>query len=116
MLPWKLRKRQILPVNQPLSSVYFLLAKFSACELNHLANDIYSKLPKLCSTTLSEVKWLPLMAASFKNEDVFEARVLCFFVVSFKRYCFCLSLNLLMSFFPSKTGLQISVCVCTSNE
>ena len=28
MLPWKLRKRHILPVNQNLSSVYFSLAKF----------------------------------------------------------------------------------------
>ena len=28
MLPWKLRKRQILNVNQSLSPVYFSLAKF----------------------------------------------------------------------------------------
>ena len=58
------------------------------------------------------------------NEDVFEASILCLFIVSFKRcyneylpwffFTFCWSLNLLMSFFPSKTWLQISVCVCTS--
>ena len=60
MLPWKLRKRHILPVNQNLSSV-------SACELqpfscHDLANYIYQepgrapaythKLPDLCSATL----------------------------------------------------------------
>ena len=48
-----------------------------------------------------------------KNEDVFEASVLSFFIVSFKRcydeyllwffFTFCSSLNLLMSLFPSKT-------------
>ena len=36
MLPWKLRKRQILPVNQNLSSVYFSIAKFQlvSCDLS----------------------------------------------------------------------------------
>ena len=34
MLPWKLRKRQILPVNQNLSSVYFSLAKFQLVSCN----------------------------------------------------------------------------------
>ena len=34
MLPWKLRKRQILPVNQNLSSVYFSLAKFQLVNSN----------------------------------------------------------------------------------
>ena len=64
------------------------------------------------------------------NEDVFEASVLRFFIVFFKGcydeyllrmlFTFCWSLNLLMSFFPSKTWMQISlslwleccVCVC----
>ena len=60
MLPWKLQKRQILPVNQDLSSVYFSLAmQVSACELqpfscHDLANDIYSKKAK---TVLSYLKW-----------------------------------------------------------
>ena len=34
MLPWKLRKRQILPVKQNLSSVYFSLAKFQLVSCN----------------------------------------------------------------------------------
>ena len=34
MLPWKLRKRHILPVNQNLSSVYFSLAKFQLVNCN----------------------------------------------------------------------------------
>ena len=34
MLPWKLRKRQILPVNQNFSSVYFSLAKFQLVSCN----------------------------------------------------------------------------------
>ena len=68
------------------------------------------------------------------DEDVFEACVLHFFIVSFKGcydeyllwFVFIINLlkfNLLMSFFPSKTWLQISVCVwlecvcvCTSIE
>ena len=34
MLPWKLRKCQILPVNQNLSSIYFPLAKFQLVSCN----------------------------------------------------------------------------------
>ena len=34
MLLWKLQKCQILPVNQNLSSVYFLLAKFQLVSFN----------------------------------------------------------------------------------
>ena len=34
MLPWKLRKRQLLPVNQNLSSVHFSLAKFQLVTRN----------------------------------------------------------------------------------
>ena len=34
MLPWKLRKRHILPANQNLSSVYFSLAKFQLVSCN----------------------------------------------------------------------------------
>ena len=58
MLPWKLRKRQILPVNHNLSSVYFSLVKFQlvTCNLSLAMiwqmTDIH-KLPKLCSATLS---------------------------------------------------------------
>ena len=46
MLPWKLPKRQILPVNQNFSSVYFSLAKILQMTYTH-------KLPKLCSATLN---------------------------------------------------------------
>ena len=34
MLPWKLRKCQLLPANQNLSSVYFSLAKFQLVSCN----------------------------------------------------------------------------------
>ena len=58
MLPWKLRKCQILPVNQNLSSVYFSLAKFQLVSCNPSLAMIWQmtythKLPKLCSATLS---------------------------------------------------------------
>ena len=52
MLPWKLQKRQILTVNQNLSSVYyFFTCQISACELlpfscHDLANNTYSQTAK----------------------------------------------------------------------
>ena len=57
MLPWKLRKRQILPVNQNLLSVYFSPAKFQLVSCNLSLAMIWQmtythKLPKLCSATL----------------------------------------------------------------
>ena len=57
MLPWKLRKNQILPVTQNLSSVYFSLAKFQLVSCNLSLAMIWQmkythKLPKLCSATL----------------------------------------------------------------
>ena len=60
MLPWKLRKRQLLPVNQNLSSVYFSLAKFQLVNWNLSLAMIWQmtcthKLPKLCSATLTYV-------------------------------------------------------------
>ena len=58
MLPWKLRKRHILPVNQNLSSVYFSSAKFQLVSCNLSLATIWQmrythKLPKLCSATLN---------------------------------------------------------------
>ena len=58
MLPWKLRKRQILPVSQTLSSVYFSLAKFQLVSCNLSLAMIWQmtythKLPKLCSAILT---------------------------------------------------------------
>ena len=58
MLPWKLWKSQILPVNQNLWLVYFSLAKFqlSSCNLSlaMIWQMTYTqKLPKQCSATLS---------------------------------------------------------------
>ena len=58
MLPWKLRKCQILPVNQNLSSVYFSLAKFQLVSCNLSLTIIWQmtythKLLKLCSATLT---------------------------------------------------------------
>ena len=60
MLPWKLRKRQILLVNQNLSSVYFSPAKFQLVSCNPSLAMIWQmtythKLPKLCSATLRPV-------------------------------------------------------------
>ena len=57
MLPWKLRKRQILPVSQNRSSVYFSLAKFQLVSSNLSLAIMWQmtytqKLPKLCSATL----------------------------------------------------------------
>ena len=57
MLPWKLRKCQILPVSQNLSSVYFSLAKFQLVSCNPSLAMIWQmtythKLPKLCPATL----------------------------------------------------------------
>ena len=57
MLPWKLQKCQILPVNQNLSSVYFPLAKFQLVSCNPSLAIIWQmtytqKLPKPCSATL----------------------------------------------------------------
>ena len=51
MLRWKLRKRQILPVNQNLSSKQFLLAKFQlvSCKLSlaMIWQMAYRKIPKI---------------------------------------------------------------------
>ena len=56
MLPWKLRKRHILPVNQNLSSVCFSVVKFELVGCNLFLAMIWQmiythKLPKLCSAT-----------------------------------------------------------------
>ena len=61
MLPWKLQKRQILPVNHNLLSLYFSPAKFQPVSCNLSLAMIWQmtythKLPKLCSATLSVVK------------------------------------------------------------
>ena len=58
MLPWKLRKSHILPVNQNLSSVYFSLAAFQLVSCNPSLAMIWimtytHKPPKLCSATWS---------------------------------------------------------------
>ena len=59
MLPWKLQKRQFLPVNQNLSSVHFSLAKFQLVSSNLSLAMIWQmtynhKLSKLCSATLTQ--------------------------------------------------------------
>ena len=58
MLPWKLRKRHILPASQNLLSVYFSLAKFQLVSCNLSLAMIWQRtytheLPKLCSATLT---------------------------------------------------------------
>ena len=77
MLPWKLRKRHILPVSQNLSSVYFSLATFQLVSCNLSLAMIWQitytqKLPKLCSATL--------IAGSLKEKFSFNS-------VSKKNYC-----------------------------
>ena len=62
MLPWKLRKRHILPASQNLLSVYFSLAKFQLVSCNLSLATIWQrtytrKLPKLCSATLTGQSW-----------------------------------------------------------
>ena len=76
MLPWKLRKRQILPVNQNLSSVYFSLAKFQLVSCNPSLAMIWQmtythKLPKLCSATLNMLHWL---ASGFNNFSIKKSK------------------------------------------
>ena len=70
MLPRKLRKRQILSVNQNLSSVYFSVAKFQPVSCNlylaMISQMTYThKVPKLCSATLS---WSILVGKQIKRE------------------------------------------------
>ena len=82
MLPWKLLRRHILPVNQNLSSVYFSLAKFQLVSYNLSLAMIWQitythKQPKLCSATLNAYsQWL---AFSF-----FLITILNFFMYFFK--------------------------------
>ena len=64
MLPWKLQKFQILPINQNFSSGYFSLAKFQFVSCNLSRAMIWQmtythKLPKLCSAILTGT-FLPL--------------------------------------------------------
>ena len=71
MLPWKLRKSHILPVNQNLSNQYmFSLAKFQLVSCNLSLAMIWQmmythKLPKPCSTTLTFLK-SPIRTISIK--------------------------------------------------
>ena len=70
MLPWKLRKCKILPVNQNLSSIYFPLAKFQLVSCNSSRAIIWQmtctqKLPKLCSATLKRPKIGPCQENDF---------------------------------------------------
>ena len=80
MLPWKLRKRHILPVNQNLSSMYFSLAKFQlvSCNLSlaMIWQIIYThKLQKLCSATLIWKCWIP--PPSTKYHPIVFRRFVC---------------------------------------
>ena len=86
MLPWKLRKRQILPVNQNFSSVYFSLAKSQLVSCNLSLAMIWQmtythKLPKLCSATLTAGRAMVLaksnhMQISFKFEFILAVNLL----------------------------------------
>ena len=85
MLPWKLRKSHILPVNQNLSSVYFSLAKFQLVSCNPSLAMIWQmtythKLPKLCSATLNsfchqvDVWMLFKIREKITHENAFEQK------------------------------------------
>ena len=79
MLPWKLRTRQILPVNQNLSSVYFLLAKFQLVSCNLPLAMTWqmtynSQTAKTCSATLIGV-YLPQQYDS-PNERNFRSLII----------------------------------------
>ena len=83
MLPWKLRKRQFLPVNQNLSSVHFSLAKFQLVSSNLSLATIWQtthnhKLPKLCSATLNES--VIFFVCLFFSNKVVQCRFLSFFL------------------------------------
>ena len=59
MLPWKLRKRQLLPVNQNLSSVYISLAKFQLVNWNlSLAMICQMTCTQTAKTVFSHLKLL----------------------------------------------------------
>ena len=78
MLPWKLRKCQILPVNQNLSSVYFSYAKFQLVSCDPSLAIIWQmtythKLPKLCSATLSNDARVRTVKF-FNRRDQFDLR------------------------------------------
>ena len=90
MLPWKLRKRHILPVNQNLSSVYFSLAKFQYVSCNLSLAMIWQmtythKLPKLCSATLTQYKLLVRkdFSLAINREAAFEVTDFLLFFILF---------------------------------
>ena len=79
MLPWKLRKRQFLPVNQNLLSVHFSLAKFQLVSSNLSLAMVWQmtynhKLPKLCSAILSPVCRNVFLKNSNKRSDHLATR------------------------------------------
>ena len=78
MLPWKLRKCRILPVNQNLSLIYFPLAKFQLVSCNPSLAISWQmtytqKLPKLCSATLREAM------RSTRGDDFYRRQ--CFYLM-----------------------------------
>ena len=80
MLPWKLRKRQILPVSQNLSSVYFSLAKFQVVSCNlSLAMIWQMTYSETAKTVFSDLKWIVLtwIAAPRAGMFVFIFDMLC---------------------------------------
>ena len=74
MLPWKLRRRQILPVSHNLLSVYFSPAKFQLVSCNLSLAMIWQmtythKLPKLCSATLTGLRLAKKSRATFATNQ-----------------------------------------------
>ena len=71
MLPWKLRKRQILPVNQNLSSVYFSPAKFQLVSSNLSLATIWQKThSQSAKTVFSHLKFLYSVKPTQRHDDI----------------------------------------------
>ena len=95
MLPWKLPKPQISPVNQNLSSVYVSLAKFQLVSCNLSLAMVWQmtythKLPKLCSATITgySTNTILILVNLFIFATLFLVIVLCAERFIAIHYCF----------------------------
>ena len=95
MLPWKLLKPQISPVNQNLSSVYVSLAKFQLVSCNLSLAVVWQmtythKLPKLCSATITgySTNTILILVNLFIFATLFLVIVLCAERFIAIHYCF----------------------------
>ena len=111
MLPWKLRKRQILLVSQNLSSLYFSLAKFQLVSCNLSLAIIWQmtypqKLPKLCSATLTAEYWFIPVDSTIQRLNNRGLVPIHWFTTDSRFYCFPSSLS---SFYEIKMKAATSM-------